>query len=208
MTERRDLKRRVRERQARTGESYMTALRHVQEGRPGVIPTIELVDLTELGAPLGFKCRLAMFPGLAERVDAAAMLVRLRDALLATEGDRSLSLLRRVTLGGARARMPASMGGALEEVRQFVDRARAGIGGVSESGRMLALYVETRPGSSGAGQPGATRGAGAGAGAEMVLFMLQLLPAFVPVYRTPTLVITRVDELSVDPLLALLDEAP
>ncbi|HWO26708.1 MAG TPA: hypothetical protein VNO30_48595 [Kofleriaceae bacterium] len=80
MTDRRDLKRRVRARQERTGESYMTALRHVQAQRPSAIPTIERVDLTELGAPLGMKCRIAMFPELADRVDAATMLAQLRDA--------------------------------------------------------------------------------------------------------------------------------
>jgi hypothetical protein len=206
MTERRDLKRRVRERQARTGESYMTALRHVQEDRPGAIPTIELADLTELGAPLGFKCRLAMFPRLAERVDAAAMLVRLRDALLMTEGDRSLTLMRRVVLGGGRARMLGGTAAALEEARRFVDRAKAGVGGVSESGRMLALQVATRPGRGAASEIDA--GQGAGASVEMVLFVLQLLPPFVPVFRDPTLVITPIGELTVDPLFALLEAAP
>jgi len=193
MTERRDLKRRVRERQARTGESYMTALRHVQAQRSSPIPTVELIDLTEIGARLGLKCRIAMFPALADRVDAAALLGHLRDALLSTEGDRALALMRRVVLRGARPRVPMAMA-QLEEARQFVERARAGIGGVSEGGRMLALQLP--------------RGARSGDGElPLLLFMLQLAPDFVPVYRDPTLVITSVDGVTmVNPLLAWLEE--
>jgi hypothetical protein len=205
MTERRDLKRRVRARQARTGEAYMTALRHVQAERPPAFPTIELIDLTELGAPLGLKCRVVMFPQVAERVDAAAMLVRLRDALLATEGDRALALMRRVVLRGGRARTPAMVVTALEEARRFVARARAGIGGVSESGRMLALQVDGRAASGRRGKP--DDGAGKpGDGAHMLLFTLQLMPMFVPVHREPTLVITSLDGLTADPILAFLEQ--
>jgi hypothetical protein len=54
MTVKRGLERRVRERQARTGESYMTALRHVQgqvhelvEERRA-ITVVELVDVSEI----------------------------------------------------------------------------------------------------------------------------------------------------------------
>lgn len=203
MTERRDLKRRVRERQARTGESYMTALRHVQEQRdaaeprdpeeprPTAIPTVELLDLTELGAPLGMKCRIAMFPRLADQVDAAAMLEKLRDALLATEGDRAFALMRAVVLRGERARVPISATAA-DEARRFVTRAKAGIGGISEGGRMLALQV---PGRAGQASP-------------MLLFILQLMPDFAPVYRAPTLMITSLDGATIDPLLAWAEMAP
>jgi hypothetical protein len=69
MTERRDLKGRVRDRQARTGESYVTALRQVLAQRPSRIPVIELFDLSALGARLGFTCRISAFPDLVERVD-------------------------------------------------------------------------------------------------------------------------------------------
>ncbi len=193
MTERRDLKRRVRERQARTGESYMTALRHVQAQRPTAIPLIELIDLTELGRALGLGCRIAMSPRLADRVDSAAMLARLRDALLATEGDRALALMRAVVLRGERARMPMTAA-ALDEARRFVARARGGIGGVSEGGRMLAMPIESRRTGGGA--------------SPMLLFLLQLTPDIVPVHRDPTLVITTADGLTADPLLGWLEEAP
>ena len=181
MTERRDLKRRVRERQARTGESYMTALRQVQAQRPGAIPMIELIDLTERGAALGFKCRIAVFPRVVELIDTAALLACLRDALLATEGDRALSLMRRVTLAGQRVRTVVSAA-TLEDAARFVARARAGIGGVSDGGNMLAMQVEDL----------------------MLLFTLQLTPDFVPVHRDPTLVITSLDDMPADPVTDLL----
>lgn len=189
MTEKRDLKRRVRDRQDRTGESYMTALRQVQAQRPPAFPVVELLDLTELGTPLGFKCRVAMFPGLADRVDAASALAKLRDVLLMTDRDRSLEVFRAVTLRGEPRRFRITQD-VVDEGRRFVVRARAGLGGVSDGGRMLALNVD--------GKQGAT----------MVIFLLCLVPDFVPVLRGPSLILTSLDAIAVDPLLALQEEAP
>jgi hypothetical protein len=179
MTDKRDLKRRVRERQARTGESYMTARRQVQEQRPGAIPMVELTDLTERGAALGFKCRIAVFPRVTQQLEAVTLLTRLRDALLATEGDHALSLMRRVVLAGERARVRLT-GALTEEAMRFVRRARAGIGGVSDGGGLLAMPIE----------------------GVMLLFTLQLTPDFVPIYREPTLVIAPLDDVD-DPMSAL-----
>ena len=58
MTDRRDFKRRVRARQAHTGESYMVALQHVRAQRPPRVPMIELVDLTPVGKALGLRLSL------------------------------------------------------------------------------------------------------------------------------------------------------
>jgi hypothetical protein len=68
MTKRRDLKRRVRERQEKTGESYVTARRHVlvdpaengpAPASPGTaIPVVEMITLTEHATRLGMKCRV------------------------------------------------------------------------------------------------------------------------------------------------------
>jgi len=191
MTERRDLKRRVRARQVRTGESYMTALRHVQGERPGAIPTVELVDLTELGAPLGFKCRVVIFPKIVAEIDAAAMLEQLRDALLATEGDRAFSLMRAVVLRGEQVRIPMTPA-AIDDALRFVRRVKAGIGGASDGGHMLALQAPGR----------------AGAAPQMLLFTLQLTPYLTYVSRTPTLVISSLDGLGVHPLFSWLGEEP
>ena len=187
MTEKRDLKRRVRDRQARTGESYMTALRQVQAQRPPTFPVVELVDLTEIGRPLGFKCRVAMFPGLADRVDAATALAKFRDVLLMTDRDQSLELFRAVTLRGEPRRFRITQD-ALDEGRQFVVRARAGLNGVSDGGRMLALHID--------GKQGAT----------MVIFLLWLVPDFVHVLREPSLILTSLDAIAVDPILAAAEE--
>jgi hypothetical protein len=167
----------------------MTALRQVQAQRPPAFPVVNLVDLTEIGTPLGFKCRIAALPGLAERIDVAATLVQLRDVLLMIDRDRSLELLRAVTLHGETRRFRITLD-ALEERRRFVARARAGLGGVSEGGRMLALYVDAPDGPT------------------MVLFLLWLIPDFIPVQREPSLILTSLDAVAVDPILAMQEEAP
>src|SRR5262245_1885413 len=94
MTAKRDLKRRVRERQARTGESYVTALRHVaaQADHREAISVVELVDVTEIGAPLGYKVRIMVAPSTIGQIDVVATLTRFRDLLLATTRDRELDL--------------------------------------------------------------------------------------------------------------------
>jgi hypothetical protein len=167
MTARRDLKRRVRDRQGQTGESYMTALRHVLDQRPNAVPVVELIELTEVAAAMGIRCQVRMAPDLADRIDAVAALRRLRDALLATERDPAFHLMRRVVLLGESPVMRAI---ASDVGRRFMARVRAGIGGISEHGRLLALMVDGRRGP------------------EMVVFMLWLSPVHYVPYR-PSLVI-------------------
>jgi transcriptional regulator of aromatic amino acid metabolism len=148
MTAKKDLKKRVRERAARTGESYTTAREHVV-GKVGQSRglVVETRDLSEEAARLGIRCPVRMFPELARRVDSSAVLVRLRDVLRATEQDRKTELLRAVVLRGEQREPPhpyrTVMGGGDED---FVARALAGIGGVSERGTMLALPVAGRKG--------------------------------------------------------------
>ncbi len=67
MTAKKDLKRRVRERQAQTGESYVTARRHVVAQAPEpespkrpVIHVDEMHDITEAAAKLGWRCRVVI----------------------------------------------------------------------------------------------------------------------------------------------------
>lgn len=162
MTRKRDLKRRVRERQARTGESYMTALRHVLGEPPSPvspvspmppvspvpsnatapIPVVEFTDLSDIAAALGIKCRVMVSPVLVERVDVAAMLAQLHHVLTASARDRDLAIMRAVVLRGER---PVSAHPAMAfRDAQFVTRARLGIGGVSDSGHMLAFTVAGR----------------------------------------------------------------
>jgi hypothetical protein len=171
MTAKRDLKRRVRERQGRTGESYMTALRHVLDQRPSAVPVVEMIELSEVATAMGFQCRVRMAPALAERIDAVGALRRLRDALITTEPDPAFDLMRRVVLHGE---SPVLRPHGLDAGRRFLARVHAGIGGISEHGRMLALMVDGRRGP------------------EMIVFMLWLAPVQYVQYR-PSLVLATTD---------------
>lgn len=146
MTQHRDLKRRIRDRMERTGESYVTARQHVlaardEEPKRPPFDVVEPVDVSAEARRLGLACGAAMFPRLASRVSATAALTRLRDAVLATGRDPTIDVMRALVLHGER---PASARAELwdfEEVRAWIRRVRAGIGGASPAGRMLALAI-------------------------------------------------------------------
>ena len=82
MTAKKDLKKLVRDRQMRTGESYTTALQHVLRQRPeeappeaepaerSPVPVVEIADLSEDAARLGLRCRVTIDAALAARIDA------------------------------------------------------------------------------------------------------------------------------------------
>jgi hypothetical protein len=179
MTDKRDLKKLVRERQARTGESYVTSLRQVRarrvDGKP--IDVVEMVDVTEVGASLGFTCPIVCTPTLAARIDTVAMLTRYRDLLVATGRDRAFDLMRDVVLRGEQRSDAAQLQTLISELREFFARARAGLGGVTASGRIVAMHVE------------------ATTGAQIVMFTLRLgvVPCFGRL-RDPALGIGEVPE--------------
>jgi len=141
MTKQRDLKRMVRERQARTGESYVTALRHIRGEPRATIPVVEFIDLSEIAAALGIKCRVMTHAAVAERIDVSAMLVQLRTLLVATARDRDLDLMRSVVVHGER---PLIRHPGVAEGRTFMTRFRAGLGGICETGSMLSFAVAGR----------------------------------------------------------------
>ena len=141
MTKKRDPKNLVPDRQAGTGEPYIAALRHVGSPRTGAVKVIEFVDISDMGAALGFKCRTLVSPKLAERVDTTTMLVRLRDVLLATTRDQAFALMRSTVLYGEH---PFASQASLEQVMRFRARVRAGIGGICDSGRMLSFSIAGR----------------------------------------------------------------
>jgi hypothetical protein len=102
MTAKRDFKRRVRERQARTGEHYTTARRRMLASRDTPLPTVPVVQLHDVsaeGARLGFRCQIAMAPTLRERAATAAVLTGLRDALIATPGNADAVQLFGIAFG-------------------------------------------------------------------------------------------------------------
>ena len=167
MTAKKDLKRRIRDRQAATGESYVTARRQVlaqapeppeppapeptapeppppaEPARRPVIHVDEMLDLTAAGAALGFRCNVVITRSLTDRVDGGRVLDRVRTTLDATAQDPEMARFRAVVLHGERTRLPPVTRGLwMEQMRQFLNRARAGIGGISEQGDMLALVID------------------------------------------------------------------
>jgi hypothetical protein len=193
MTVKRDFKRRVRQRQARTGESYVTARRHLLASRAaaagtppdqaeppadadspgdatpadaapsdaarssaappdaapanpaagpaGRISVVELVDVTDDAKRFGLMCRVLMFPALIERIEPARVLGRLRDLLIATIGDPGTAVLGGLVLTGQKPppRRPAMQN--FDGLRRFLQRARAGLGGVFDDGSALAFHI-------------------------------------------------------------------
>lgn len=183
MTVKRDLKRRVRERQARTGESYMTALRHVEGSvhepveECRAFPVVELVDVSEIAAPLGYKLRVTVASSVIERVDVAAALTRFRDLLLATTRDHQLELMRDVVLRGERPLARFDRDRVHQywyDVRRFLDRARAGLGGVTDCGTLLAMPVDSKTGP------------------VMAMFHLALRVELLNIKREPTLRLSEI----------------
>jgi hypothetical protein len=160
MTAKRDLKRRVRERAARTGESYVTARRHVVQADDApaaalapapaksapAMEVVELLDLTADAAQLGLRCRVFMPPSIAAAADPAVVLARLRDVLVGTEGDPLTARLRAVALAGKPSPAPSARRPDLTALRRFFQRARAGLGGVSDDGSALALPIAGKTG--------------------------------------------------------------
>jgi hypothetical protein len=162
MTDRRDLKRRVRDRQERTGESYMTALRHVRDGRHPV-PVVEMLDVTEIAAQLGLRCRVTMEPDLADLASDA--LTRFAALLRTTAHDPELARMRDAALFG----LPVPLLKTAGVEGAFSARVRAGLGGVSDSGNAVAIAVRD----------------------VMIVFTLYLVPPIGTCARLPQLFVGR-----------------
>lgn len=194
MTAHRDLKRRVRDRQAHTGESYMTALNHILAQRPtsaipSAIPTVEFLDVSAVAAALGLKCQVTLSPRLAHTIDVEATLERLCETLAASQHDPALAILRTIAVNGQHVASPEPPAG-FQEVRDgllFLRRLRAGLGGISDNGRMLGLRAVAR--SAPAEPP-----LDAAPSDPLVLVSPWTRPAFAVVDRPPLLIITSLEE--------------
>jgi hypothetical protein len=134
MTRKRKLKRRVRERQARTGESYVTARRHVATTEQA------LVDITAQAAALGFRCSIAITRTLAAQVEPVLALSRLRDELARPHANVATARMFSIAFG---IRSPALAFAAAdpEALQQFVTAVRAGATGASSDGTLLAIQA-------------------------------------------------------------------
>jgi len=179
MTQKRDLKRLVRERQARTGESYVTAHRHVTAHRPTAsIPVVELIDVSPQAAQLGMRGEVRAFPEVLARVDTDVALTRLRDALLATPRDPGTRAFREILIDGYLPNLSIqSMPEMFQESVRFAARVRARIAGPSEGGRMLALEIDGRERR------------------ELIVFAVWPVPMMpgITIQRTPFVILTSIE---------------
>lgn len=166
MTAKKDLKRRVRERMAQSGESYTQALAHVREGtgsgsgsdaqqEPARRSLIERAppsrDLTRLAAREGFTtCSVSVSERAWEAVAAeegspdawfTSVFEALRRYLVVNIGDRAADLFRSVVVRGAPA-----IGKETPFPFQFHRELAEGRRGVSPDARLVALDV---PGKNG-----------------------------------------------------------
>ena len=109
----------------------------------GAVPVIELVDVSEEACRCNILCRVSMFPSLLARVDAAVVLTQLRDLLVATAEDPQMAVFSQLALTGRGPKSPPRliMPTNFDAVRRFLQRARAGLGGVSDDGLTLAFPV-------------------------------------------------------------------
>jgi len=149
MTDKRDLKRLIRERQAKTGESYVTArsqllARRAQPKKEPAFPVVEMTDVTEMAKSLGMKCQTAMTSSLVSSVEPKDVLARLKAALTGTKDDPQLERMRRLVFRGEDSPLPETDAASWRsELRQFITRVNAGIGGVSTSGSLVAFPAKS-----------------------------------------------------------------
>jgi hypothetical protein len=129
MTKKRDLKRRVRARQEKTGESYTSALAHIREPR---IP--EAPDATKEAVAEGLSCAAVVTPELRGMGDLRPLFARVREVLEALGSPACGPLLRGET---SPRRIPEPKD--VLEAQRFLAAARKGERGLSGNGRLLAL---------------------------------------------------------------------
>jgi hypothetical protein len=139
VTDRRDFKRRVRARQAQTGESYTEAHKQVTAARPRAMSVVDLRDISDAAARMGFECAVTAQDELLARVPAETLLRRLHSVLVAVDGDDETAVMRRLAFHGE----TPSLGGVMAStaaLRAFYARAKAGMGGSFGGGRLIVLY--------------------------------------------------------------------
>lgn len=143
MTAKRNFKRRVRERQARTGESYVTARRRLLAAReaasPVVVPVVQLRDATAEAARMGFRCRIAMEPALCERAAPMTLLAGLRDTLVGSGGPGTAALFARAFGIPSTTGLPQRAG--LSRMWPVYARLRMELGRAFSDGPVLVFRV-------------------------------------------------------------------
>ena len=134
MTKKKDLKKRVRERQAKTGESYTAARAQVRR-----VPIEEAPNANEDARAEGFDCTAIVSKRLRAIGDLRPLFARLREMLLALNASACGPLLRGEALPH---RIPQPID--LLRARRFLESARSGQRGLSSDGMFFALNWNER----------------------------------------------------------------
>lgn len=146
MTIKKDLKKRIRERQEKTGESYTTARMHVLNQAPSEEPKVSQVSLREVTPLVGaleMKGEAFLSPGFPEAL-ARPALERLREVLLATRNEPATRRMHAVLLEGEPDTPDfGSFAREWGETRVFMRNLRLGIRGPSRSGRTFSFELRT-----------------------------------------------------------------
>jgi hypothetical protein len=152
MTSKKDLKKRVHERQAKTGERYTTALAHVLAQRPEApsSKTLEFHDVSEWARLEEFRCRAAVSGFLwdLDASDAGArperfrrLFARLRSLLVSLRGEMGADSFSRQLFQAEPWEKTPNAIHELFEARRFTEQVRSGVRGVSRNGRLVAFDV-------------------------------------------------------------------
>jgi hypothetical protein len=140
MTSRRDLKRRIRQRQEQTGERYTTARAHVLDAPPPAISVVELVDVDDRARAAGVAAPTRVTPGVARFADEVPRLhEQLRRILIGPTA--GLAPMRRVVVDGSQESWTesGSTRTLIASVGAFLESLRAGLRGPGLGGRMVAF---------------------------------------------------------------------
>ncbi len=129
MTEKKDLKKRVRARQRKTGERYTTALAQLSMPR-----IAELPDASAEARAEGLRCTAIVSQALRALGDLRPLFGRVREMLEALEAEACGPLLR----GESAPRVMPALRDFIE-ARRFLSQVRAGARGLSRDGRAFAL---------------------------------------------------------------------
>lgn len=142
MTDRRDLKKRIRARQEKTGERYTTARAHVMGQGPGNDLVVELRDISDAARATGFVCLARATPAVPEAIEAHA-LRQLREILLGPVA--GLDPMRKIALQGS-VHPTLDLGRVLELITQrraFHASLELGLRGPGPGGRIVAFDLLT-----------------------------------------------------------------
>lgn len=142
MTDRRDLKRRIRERQEKTGERYTTARAHVVAAREPPEWVVELTDVSARARDAGLYGIVSVTPPL-RAPDSLLDAVLARLAAIVRSPVEGLGTLRRALVPGEpellpRVREPYVR---IAELRRFVADLELGLRGQALDGRLVAFDV-------------------------------------------------------------------